>query len=114
MKTPIKLFLLIAILAALIFHWPEPHSYIPAKLWGVWKTDQAKYTDRYLDISEAIFSLGQGQQRVQVYFIEQVDIASDGPQERYTIRYRDQEGGRAPLQTFTFFSGRIRRATALF
>ena len=94
---------LLALLAAGLLYWPEQPSYIPKKLWGVWQTDNEEYAERYLDISEAIFTIGQGEEKIQVFFIHQVKMDLEGPRERYTLSYREHEKTSAPIQTFTFF-----------
>ena len=94
---------LLALLAVGLLYWPNQPSYIPKKLWGVWQTDLERYAGRHLDISEAIFTIGQGQAKIQVFFIHQVKMDLAGPRERYTLFYREHEKTRAPLQTFTFY-----------
>lgn len=94
---------LLALLAAGLLYWPDRPSYIPKKLWGVWQTDHERYAGRHLDISEAIFTIGQGQEKIQVFFIHQVKMDQAGPRERYTLFYREHEKTSAPLQTFTFY-----------
>jgi hypothetical protein len=94
---------ILALLAVCLFYWPERPTYMPKKLWGIWQTDQERYAGRYLDISEAIFTIGQGQQQLQVFFIHQVKMDIVGPRERYTLFYREHAKNQEPLQTFTFF-----------
>ena len=99
-----KIILPLIIIAAVgVINWPAPRSYIPEKLWGVWKTGHDRYADRYLDISEAIFTLGQGQDNLKVLFVQRVESGPAGEQERFTLHYRDHEDSRAPLQRFTFY-----------
>ncbi len=93
---------LIAFAALVYVYWPEKQSFIPQKLWGVWKTDHERYAGRYLDISEAIFTIGQGQDTMQVLFVRRVETAPAGEWVRYTLYYHDQEEDDAPLQTFAF------------
>lgn len=94
---------LLALLAVGLLYWPNQPSYIPKKLWGVWQTDHERYAGRHLDISEAIFTIGQGQDHIQVFFIHQVKMALAGSRERYTLYYREHEKTQEPLQTFTFY-----------
>jgi len=94
---------LLALLIAGLLFLPKRPSYIPQKLWGVWQTDYEHYAGRHLDISEAIFTIGQGQAKIQVFFIHQVKMDLAGPRERYTLYYREHEKTQAPLQTFTFY-----------
>ena len=103
MKTIKIIVPLLALVAVGLLYWPDRPSYIPQKLWGVWQTDHERYAGRYLDISEAIFTIGQGQQQLQVFFIHRVKMDIAGPRERYTLVYRENAKKREPLQTFTFF-----------
>jgi hypothetical protein len=93
---------LLALSAVGLFYWPQRPTYLPEKLWGVWKTDNDRYADRYLDISEAIFTIGQGREHLQVFFFQRADMTPVGAHERHTIYYREHEGTKEPLQTFTF------------
>ena len=94
---------LLALLAVGLLYWPDQPSYIPKKLWGVWQTDHERYAGRHLDISEAIFTIGQGQEKIQIFFVHQAKKALVGQRERYTLYYRDQENPKDPLQTFTLY-----------
>lgn len=94
---------LLVLTAMLCIYWPEEQSFVPKPLWGVWKTDHDRYADRYLDISEAIFTIGQGGEKLQVLFVQRVETAPAGDWERFTLHYIDQEGDSAPLQTMSFF-----------
>jgi hypothetical protein len=94
---------LLALVAVGVLYWPDRPSYIPQKLWGVWQTGHERYAGRYLDISEAIFTIGQGQQQLQVFFIHQVKKDIVGHRERYTLHYREHTDETDPIQTFTFF-----------
>lgn len=102
MKTIKIIVPLLALLAVCLFYWPERPTYIPQKLWGIWQTDHERYAGRYLDISEAIFTIGQGQQQLQVFFIHRVKMDIVGHRERYTLFYRKHAKNQEPLQTFTF------------
>jgi hypothetical protein len=103
MKTIKIIVPLLALVVVGFLYWPDRPSYIPQKLWGVWQTDHERYAGRYLDISEAIFTIGQGQQQLQVFFIHQVKMDIVGHGERYTLFYREHAKNQEPLQTFTFF-----------
>lgn len=94
---------LLALLAVGLLYWPDRPSYIPQKLWGVWQTDHKRYAGRHLDISEAIFTIGQGQEKIQVFFIHKVKKTLEGQRERYTLYFRDQGNPKDPLQTFTLY-----------
>ena len=104
---------LLILLAVGLLHWPDQPSYIPQKLWGVWQTDNEEYAGRYLDISEAIFTIGQGREKNQVYFIHQVKMDIAGPRERYILFYREHKKNKEPLQTFTFFFHRTKEGDHL-
>ena len=99
----IKAVLPLAALAVLgLYYWPGPSSYLPSKLWGVWKTDAAPYADRYLDISEAIFTIGQGRERLQVLFLDHVVMKTEASKEHYTLYYRASSSAKESIQAFRF------------
>ena len=83
--------------------WRSPARYLPEKVWGVWKTDHARYAGRYLDISEAIFTVGQGGRQLQVFFVQDVDTAAVGPREAFTLHYRETFDSGEPVQTLRLF-----------
>jgi hypothetical protein len=93
---------LLALSFLALFYWPDQPTFMPDKVWGTWKTTDPRYADRYLDISEAVFAIGQGEQRLQVFFFQRVDVKPDGRHERYTLYYRPDEKTGRPLQRFTF------------
>ena len=93
---------LLALSALTLVYWPDQPTFMPEKVWGFWKTSDPRYADRYLDISEAIFAIGQGKQRLQVFFFRRVDMKPNGPHERYTLYYRPDEQTGSPLQSVTF------------
>lgn len=105
---------LLALLAGVLFCGPRPPGITPAPLRGVWQTDHPPYAGRYIDISAALFAIGQGGGRIQVGFIERVEVADEGARARYTLHFRapdenqgapevvvlylQEEGGRVRLQ----------------
>jgi hypothetical protein len=106
MKISVSLLALLALGLLSWLYWQHRPSYIPEKLWGVWKTDHDRYRDRHLDISEAIFTIGQGREKIQVFFVQRVDRAPVGGRERVTLYYLAPDEPVAPLQTFSFYYSR--------
>ena len=94
---------ILALLAVCLVYWPDRKTYIPKKLWGVWQTDYKRYAGRHLDISEAIFTIGQGQEQIKIFFIQHVKTVLIGQRERYTLYFRENEAAKGPLQKFTFY-----------
>ena len=103
-KKILLILVLLAVGTLCWLYWPAPPSYIPEHLRGVWKTDHPRYADRYLDISEAIFTIGQGDQRLEVLFVRQVERKTVGALEQYTLHYADAERARGALATFSFLT----------
>jgi hypothetical protein len=93
---------LLTISALMLRYWPNQPTYMPEKVWGIWKTADPRYADRYLDISEAVFAIGQGRQRLQVFFFRRVVMTPNGKNERYTLYYRPDERAKNPVQSLTF------------
>lgn len=83
-------------------YWPAPPSYIPQDIRGLWKTDHPRYADRYLDISEAIFTVGQGDRKLQVFFVQRVERTTVGPRQQYTVHYTDANHVDQAPSTFRF------------
>jgi hypothetical protein len=96
---------LTALAAACWWYWPTPPSYIPQNLWGVWRTDNPRYADRYLDISEAIFTIGQGDRRLQVFFVQRVERMATGGRETYTLYYKAPDSTDEAPRTLAFEVG---------
>jgi hypothetical protein len=65
---------------------------LPAELMGVWKTDQAQHSSRFLELSVVSVSFGTGSGTVSTGFIRSVAIAPHGTQMLYTVTYRDDDG----------------------
>jgi hypothetical protein len=68
------------------------HRDLPAELLGVWKTDQAQHSNRFLELSLVSVSFGTGNGTVSTGFIRSVASAPDGTQMLYTVTYRDDDG----------------------
>jgi hypothetical protein len=95
--------ILLALLVMGLIYGPRPPSYMPEKLWGVWKTDHERYVGRYIDISGALFCVGQGGERIQVGFVERVEMASEAGGERYSLYFRPHSEDQAPLDELVFY-----------
>jgi hypothetical protein len=68
------------------------HQDLPAELLGVWKTDQAQHSNRFLELSLVSVSFGTGSSTVSTGFIRSVAIAPRGTKMLYTVTYRDDDG----------------------
>ena len=81
------LFVLTILVGALAYRniqWGN-NSRVPDKLYGVWKTDNPEYADRYFEIraDEIVIGLGGGDSSTQT--ISKVDTQSQGTTTRYVI-----------------------------
>lgn len=70
---------------------PKQHN-LPAELMGVWKTDEANHSDRFLELSLVSVSFGTGSGTVSTGFIRKVAIVPEGSRTLYTVTYRDEQG----------------------
>jgi hypothetical protein len=93
---------LLALAALCWLYWPAQPSYIPRDVRGLWKTDHPRYADRYLDISEAIFTVGQGDRTLQVFFVQRVEQKALGAGQAYTLHYTSADHGDQAPSTLTF------------
>jgi hypothetical protein len=84
----------IVVFGALMASLSPKQNDIPVELRGVWKTDEANHSDRFLDLSLVSVSFGTGNGTVSTGFIRNVAIVPQGPRTLYTITYRDEEGDR--------------------
>ena len=89
----------IAVLGALTASLSPKQNEIPVDLRGVWKTDEANHSDRFLELSLVSVSFGTGNATVSTGFIRKVAIIPQGPRTLYTITYREEEGD----QELSFF-----------
>lgn len=94
---------LVALAVLCWLYWPAQPSYIPQDIRGIWKTDHPRYADRYLDISEAIFTVGQGRRKLQVFFVQRVEREKTGGGEQFTLFYTAADPAGQGPRTFTFY-----------
>lgn len=66
-------------------------SPIPADFHGVWKSQAPGYHDRFMEISNGVIMFGTGDDNLESYVIERVEIEPDGEKTLYTITYLDRD-----------------------
>jgi hypothetical protein len=65
-------------------------------------TDEARYADRFLALTETAIIFGVGEGRREVYQIFKVTTAEEGPPSRHVFHYNANEGGKLSLEiTYT-------------
>lgn len=84
------------VIGATVYLAPRP-SFVPPALWGRWVTDAPRYADRHLHINEAVIAFGRGGADIRVMMVDQVEKKATAGGDRYTLRYRDQDGDRQQL-----------------
>ena len=65
---------------------------IPAKLFGRWVTDDARYADRFFELSQDYITFGLGGDRSAEYTIETIRGALENDNMIYTITFSDDDG----------------------
>jgi hypothetical protein len=65
---------------------------LPDQLRGVWKTDEANHSDRFMELSLVSVSFGTGNGTVSTGFIQNLAVVPEGPRTLYTVTYRGDEG----------------------
>ncbi len=90
----------LAILTTFLGCQSRETAIVPLELVGVWKTEHAKYEDRYFQFTRNTLILGIGQGRVDVHPIHKIEKTQEGPIFLYAVIYMDRREG--VLSTFSF------------
>lgn len=80
---------------------------VPPQLIGMWKTDEPKYADRYVEFTEELLIFGTGGGAATLNQIEKVDKDNEGFGTAYTVHYKDSEGGKWSLSLVYYPKGTI-------
>ena len=64
---------------------PAGVSLIPSELTGLYNSDDPRYEDRYLKLSESTIIFGKGGVELDVYFVSKVETELRGKETRYHI-----------------------------
>lgn len=64
---------------------------LPPELYGVWRTDEPRYADRFIELTAQQIVFGLGGQESSRHFITSVDTEATLAGARYTIEYRATE-----------------------
>ena len=76
-----------AIVLAVLFTWKPPNRDVPDALIGEWRTTDAMYADRTLEISPVSISFTTGEGTVSTGTIEKIQKVQDGARTLYTFEY---------------------------
>ena len=88
-------FLLIPVLIAGVLLCPKSKTPLPKALEGTWITDDTRYQDRFLRLSQASVIFGTGESNIDVYFITNVEPETVGTDAVYNLTFhRAGEGER--------------------
>lgn len=75
---------------------------MPVEVRGIWRTDNAKYRDRYLDLDEHFLVFGTGEdEHPNVQRIERIDSLAGARGTLYTVYAKDIEASELKL-TFEY------------
>ena len=86
----ISVFILI-IVSIFIFYSKEDGG-VPDSLIGRWTTSESRYKDRFLELSDATFTYGLGEDKEDVYFISSIEKNIQDNNTLYTINYSNIDG----------------------
>lgn len=81
-----------ALLTALLGCTPGHEKTIPEDLLGVWTTSEAKYADRFFELTKDTVAFGTGGDTFDVYVVESVERTRDEDGLLYHIHYLNHEG----------------------
>lgn len=66
---------------------------VPAELSGTWRTEEARYKNKFLKFEESYVTVSVGEDEIpKVEFIVHIDSRRQGPSTTYIIEARDQGG----------------------
>ena len=94
-------FLIILITLAIFFGWQCGYERsAPNELVGVWKTQDQKYADRFLEIDTDTITFGTGERNFETYTIKKIKKGLETKGMLYTVYYEDEAGN---TYTFAFY-----------
>jgi hypothetical protein len=77
----------VAVVALLAMHWRLQRLNVPAELVGTWRTGNAQYADRSLEISRHSITFATGPGTESTGFIDDIQVLRDHDGDLYTISY---------------------------
>ena len=89
---PVIVLIGLIVLGGLAAAFSHKRRDLPAELMGVWKTDEANHSDRFLELSLVSVSFGTGGGTVSTGFIRKLAVVPEGSRTLYTVTYRDEQG----------------------
>ena len=81
--------LIVLLLLAGLLACGRSHDVLPEEVCGRWITDDPKYVDCYMDISNEHVSFGNQDANLDMYWIVDVKREGQGAEVRYTLTYLD-------------------------
>lgn len=75
---------------------------LPSGLFGTWITENSRYQDRYLDISDTILRLGTGNDTSNTFFIDHVKQIPGDPAVEWTFFCQNMQGD--PYEITLFYA----------
>jgi hypothetical protein len=96
-KGLVSLLLILAI--SFVWHCGYERS-APNELVGVWKTQDPKYTNRFLEIDTDTITFGTGEGTFETYTIKKIKKGHETKGMLYTVHYEDEAGN---TYTFAFY-----------
>lgn len=87
---PIRVLVLLGLVIVVIGCQGERFPAVPDELVGIWKTSDAKYSDRFFELKKDVVVFGTGETTVSVHRIASVKRVRTGNQSLYTISYLNE------------------------
>ena len=64
-----------------LVNFPKSKTLLPDEMTGIWQSDDARYSDRFLRLTTTTVIFGIGESEIDVYFITDTKIKSKGEDE---------------------------------
>ena len=82
---------ILVVLLIFVF-FPKKNKDIPENLIGKWTTSAPGYEDRFIEITKETFVYGLGGDKIDVYFISNLETNPEGNKLLYTISFKNKDG----------------------
>jgi hypothetical protein len=73
--------LVILLLGFFVFSFPRKNAFLPDEMVGTWQSDDVRYEGRLFRLTKTTVIFGMGENQIDVYFIADTKIISQGPDE---------------------------------
>ena len=87
----------IVVLVFAVVNFPKNKNLPPDQMVGAWKTDDARYADRFFRLTKTSVIFGVGDNEIDVYFISDTKILNQGSDEVVQLSLKRSGGAETQL-----------------